>query len=107
MVHYADKLKVVEVNEIAYFMAIEKGVFMVTNDNHRYSIDYTLEKLEEILNPIKFFRVNRKFLVSFTAIKSMYTYSKSRVKLELIPNPETDVIVSSERSAEFKQWLNK
>jgi len=107
IVQYADKLKAIEVEDIAYFIALEKGVFLVSLDNHRYDIDYTLEKLEGILDPMHFYRANRKFLVSFSSIKSMFTYSKSRVKLELTPNPETDVIVSSDRSAGFKEWLNQ
>jgi DNA-binding LytR/AlgR family response regulator len=107
IVQYADKLKAIEVEDIAYFTALEKGVFLVSLDNHRYAIDYTLEKLEGILDPMHFYRANRKFLVSFSSIKSMFTYSKSRVKLELTPNPETEVIVSSDRSAGFKEWLNQ
>ncbi|NOU19964.1 MAG: response regulator transcription factor [Bacteroidales bacterium] len=107
VVQFADKLKSVEVNTIAYFFALEKSVFLVTEDGHRYAIDYTLEKLDEVLNPKIFYRINRKFIVNFSAIKGMFTYSKSRVKIELLPNPETEVIVSSERASGFKEWLNQ
>jgi DNA-binding LytR/AlgR family response regulator len=107
VVQFADKLKSVEVNTIAYFFALEKSVFLVTEDGHRYAIDYTLEKLDEVLNPKVFYRINRKFIVNFSAIKGMFTYSKSRVKIELLPNPETEVIVSSERASGFKEWLNQ
>ncbi len=107
IVQYADKLKSIRVDDVAYFMALEKGVFLVTHDNHRYAVDFTLEKLEEILNPTVFKRANRKFMVSFSSIKSMFTYSKSRVKLELQPKPDVDVIVSSDRSSGFKEWLNQ
>lgn len=107
VVQFADKLKSIDVSTISYFTALEKSVYLVTDDNHRYAIDYTLEKLEEVLNPKIFYRINRKFLVNITAIKGMYTYSKSRVKIELKPDPETEVIVSSERSSGFKDWLNQ
>ncbi|NVO11869.1 MAG: response regulator transcription factor [Bacteroidales bacterium] len=107
VVQFADKLKSIEVNAIAYFIALEKSVFLVTEDGHRYAIDYTLEKLDEVLNPKIFYRINRKFIVNFSAIKGMFTYSKSRVKIELLPNPETEVIVSSERTSGFKEWLNQ
>ena len=107
VVQFADKLKSIEVNAIAYFIALEKSVFLVTEDGHRYAIDYTLEKLDELLNPKVFYRINRKFIVNFAAIKGMFTYSKSRVKIELLPNPETEVIVSSERASGFKEWLNQ
>lgn len=107
VVQFADKLKSIDVSSIAYFTALEKSVYLITDDNHRYAIDYTLEKLEEVLNPKVFYRINRKFIVNISAIKGMYTYSKSRVKIELRPDPETDVIVSSERSSGFKDWLNQ
>ena len=107
VVQFADKLKSIEVGSIAYFIAMEKSVFLVTDDGHRYAIDYTLERLDEVLNPKIFYRINRKFIVNFSAIKGMFTYSKSRVKIELYPNPETEVIVSSERAAGFKEWLNQ
>jgi DNA-binding LytR/AlgR family response regulator len=107
VVQFADKLKSIEVGSIAYFIAMEKSVFMVTDDGHRYAVDYTLERLEDVLNPKIFYRINRKFIVSFSAIKGMFSYSKSRVKIELYPNPETEVIVSSERASGFKEWLNQ
>lgn len=107
VVQFADKLKAIEIDSVAYFMALDKSVFLVSADNHRYAIDYTMEKLEGVLNPKSFFRVNRKFIVNFASIKNMYFYSKSRVKLELNPNVDTDVIVSSERSSDFKEWLNQ
>jgi len=107
VVQFADKLKAIEIDSVAYFIAMEKSVFLVSVDNHRYAIDYTMEKLETVLNPKSFFRVNRKFIVSFKAIKNMYFYSKSRVKLELNPAVDSEVIVSTERSSDFKEWLNQ
>ena len=107
IVQFADKLKSIEVNSIAYFVAMEKAVFLISSDGHRYAIDYTIERLDEILNPKIFYRVNRKFIVNFTSIKGMYSYSKSRVKIDLFPTPETEVIVSSERASGFKEWLNQ
>lgn len=107
VVQFADKLKAIEIDSVAYFIAMEKSVFLVSTDNHRYAVDYTMEKLETVLNPKSFFRVNRKFIVSFKAIKNMYFYSKSRVKLELNPPVDSEVIVSTERSSDFKEWLNQ
>lgn len=107
VVQFADKLKAIEVDSVAYFMAMDKSVFLISSDNHRYAIDYTMEKLESVLDSKRFFRVNRKFIVSFAAIKNMYFYSKSRVKIELSPAVDSEVIVSSERSTDFKEWLNQ
>jgi DNA-binding LytR/AlgR family response regulator len=107
IVKYADKLKSLDVNDIAYFYSKEKSVFLVTPKGVGYAIDYTLEKLESVLDPVRFFRVNRKFIISFNSISTMCSYSKSRVKLELTPRADVDVVVGSEKAPAFKEWLNR
>ncbi len=102
------KIRMVEVNEVAYFFVMDKGVYLRTKQGSTFNVDYTLEKLEEMLNPSSFFRINRKYLINVGAISNMVTYSRGRVKLELNPSAddEFDAIVSIDRSAEFKKWLN-
>ena len=103
------RIKMVEIKEIAYFYVMDKGVYLRTLQGNNYNIDFTLDKLEEMLNPDIFFRINRKYLINITSIANMVAYSRSRVKLELMPKPddEFDTIVSIDRAAEFKKWLNQ
>ncbi len=103
------KIKMVEVSDIAYFFVMDKGVYFRTSQGSTYNIDFTLDKLEAMLNPASFFRINRKYLINITSIANMVAYSRGRVKLELKPNAddEFDTIVSIDRSAEFKKWLNR
>ena len=54
-----------------------------------------------------FYRVNRQTIVSYQAIQKIALWSKSRVKLELSPALENDVIVSVDNSGGFKKWLNR
>jgi DNA-binding LytR/AlgR family response regulator len=107
MVNFGEKIKAIDTQDIAYFMILEKNTFLVTLSNDSYGIGYSLEQLEEMLDPAVFYRVNRKFIVSFPCIKNMWSYSRSRVKLQLEPLPPDDVIVSTDRSPGFKQWLDK
>lgn len=102
-----DKIKSVQIEEVAYFFGQQKYVFLITRDNRKYIIDYTLGKLEEKLDPDRFFRINRQFIISFEAITNMFTYSKSRIKVELEPEPELEAIVSIDKSKKFKDWLNR
>ena len=103
------KLKKVDVNEIAYFFAMEKNVFLVTFENNTYPINYTLDKLSEIINPDAYFRINRKLIVNINSIKKMIPYSRSRIKLILEPDTKKDIefLVSVERSSDFKKWMDK
>lgn len=102
-----EKIISVKVEEIAYFVGHQRYVFLVNFKNEQYLVDFTLEKLEELLNPNDFFRINRQFIVNFNAIKNMYAYLRGRIKLELNPPSKEDTVVSIERAAAFKQWLNR
>jgi two-component system, LytTR family, response regulator LytT len=108
LIQIGEKIRKVELSEIAYFFVLEKAVFLRTFQGQSYPVDYTLDKLECLINPEKFFRINRKYIVSIDSISNMVAYSRSRVKLELKPkaDEEFDTIVSIERSSDFKKWLN-
>jgi len=102
-----DKIKSIKIQDVAYFFGQKKYVFLITHDNRRHIIDYTLGKLEELLDPDYFFRINRQFIISFDAIQHMYPYSKSRIKIDLNPQADIEVIVSIDKSRLFKDWLNR
>jgi two-component system, LytTR family, response regulator LytT len=109
LVQYGQKIKKVETEEIAYFYAMSKNVFITTFAGQTYPIEYTLDKLEDLINKDDFFRINRKMIISYRAIKNMIPYSRSRIKIDLHPpvSKELDPLVSIERSSEFKKWMDK
>lgn len=107
IVMVGEKIKSVRIEDIAYFFGQKKYVFLVTKDNRNYIVDYTLGKLEELLNPKDFFRINRQFIIKYDAIQNMYAYSKSRIRIELDPPAELEAIVSIDKSRVFKEWLNQ
>lgn len=106
LIQIGDKIKKIEVSEIAYFYVLDKGVYFRTFQGNSYAVDFTLDKLETMLNPAQFFRINRKYMVNMDAIVNMIAYSRARVKLELKPVADDETIVSIERSSDFKKWLN-
>jgi DNA-binding LytR/AlgR family response regulator len=108
LIQVGEKIKKIDVTEIAYFCVLNKGVYLHTFQGNSYAIEYTLDGLETLLNPSAFFRINRKYLVNLDSIASMVAYSRGRVKIELKPKAdhELDTIVSIDRSANFKKWLN-
>jgi DNA-binding LytR/AlgR family response regulator len=108
LIQIGEKIKKVEIPEVAYFYVLDKGVYMKTFQGNSYPVEYTLDRLAETTDPEKFFRINRKFVVNMDAISNMVAYSRGRIKLELKPrtDDEFDTIVSIDRSADFKKWLN-
>ena len=107
MIQVGSRIKSVPVAEIAYFFFVEKSVFICTSGNKHLPVDHSLEKLEEMLDPDKFFRINRRMLVSIDAISQIYSLSKSRIKLELQPAFDEEVLVSFNKTPAFRNWLNK
>jgi two-component system response regulator LytT len=105
VIRYGQHIKTVEVADIAYFFTQDKVTFLNTFENKKLPVDNTLDELEDVLDPAQFFRINRQFIINVKAIGSMYSYSKSRVKIELNPASDIETIVSTERSASFKNWL--
>lgn len=108
IIQIGEKIRKVEVSEIAYFYVLEKAIYLRIFQGNSYPMEFTLDKLETMLDPALFFRINRKYIVNIESIHSMMAYSRGRVKLDLKPKPddEYDTIVSIDRSSDFKKWLN-
>ncbi|MCC3156483.1 LytTR family DNA-binding domain-containing protein [Hymenobacter sp. 15J16-1T3B] len=98
--------KVVPVADIAYFLAEDAVVFLITREKKRYIVNFTLDQLEEQLDPQLFFRANRQFLVHIGAVSEVRPYLKGRLYLLLNPPAPEDLFISSTRAATFKQWLD-
>jgi two-component system LytT family response regulator len=105
LIKMGQAIKLIELENVAYFYSRDKISFAVLPGNKRYPLDQSLDQLEQMVDPVHFFRINRQFMVKMEAIDEMIAYSKSRVKLKLNPPTEEDAIVSKERSPDFKKWL--
>jgi DNA-binding LytR/AlgR family response regulator len=102
-----EHLKTVEVKDILYIMSQEKATICVTNDGRSHILDFTLDQLQELVNPEVFYRINRKYLVRSNSIEDIVSHSNSRLKLILKSSKDSEIIVARERVAEFKSWLDR
>lgn len=107
VIKVGEHLKTVEVDAIRYFYSQEKATFCVTDENRNFILDYTLEQLEEMIDPSRFYRINRKYMVSSPAIQDIISYTNSRLRLVLKGSQDKDIIVARERVQEFKSWLDR
>lgn len=105
LVKLGRKLFPVNVSEIAYFMAKDKLVWLVTNKQKKYTINFTLTDLEDMLSPKIFFRINRQYIAHINAIKELEPYFKGQVVVKIIPPVDEDIIVSRDKTPELKEWL--
>ncbi len=108
LIRIGEKFRSILVSEISHFSICERNVFLTDNQGRDFGIDYSLEQLESILNPRKFFRINRECIVNINSIATMYNYSSSRLKLTLKSEENKgEFIVSRDRVAEFKKWIDR
>ncbi len=107
LVYAGENLISVKTTEIGYFYSIEKSTFLATSGGRSYALEFSLDKLEESLDPNEFFRINRQYLISFSSIKKISILSKSRIKLTIEPLPKEEILVSSARTHEFREWLDR
>ena len=109
IVKFGDHIQFKSADEVAYIFADGKTVYMVcSGSQRRYVIDHTLDELEQhLIDPERFFRINRKFIVRIDSIRDVRSYPNSRLKLYVDPPCDQDMIVSREKVSEFKLWLNQ
>jgi DNA-binding LytR/AlgR family response regulator len=105
VIRYGEHIKTIETKDAAYFYTEARANFLVTTDTKRYVVDFNLDQLESMLDPAKFFRINRQFIISLQSIEEMTAWTKARVRIKLKPATKIETIVSTERSPEFKKWL--
>jgi two-component system LytT family response regulator len=95
----------VNVGDIAFFYTEYKIVFLQTKGSDKYILDRTLNELESELDPVKFFRINRKIIVNLDCIKKYKTYSNGKLLVEFTPRFKETVTVSREKAAAFRKWM--
>lgn len=107
LVKIGDKFRSVKSEDIAWFMFDEGVTFAFTFENTRFPVNYSIDQLSVVLDSDNFFQINRKYVLNFESIRNIHSYFNSRLKLEVAPQPNEDLIVSRERVKDFKGWLDR
>ena len=94
-----------EVDQVAYFVSRHELTTLVAHDGRRFVLDYPLEQLERLLDPRQFFRANRQLLLHLRAVRRLHPYFNGKLKLDLHPETADEMLVSREKAAAFKAWL--
>ena len=97
----------ISVDEIQCFLIQERSVFLRSNNGKKYDLDHSLDQLQKMVDPAKFFRINRNYLIHIDSIQDIYSYSSNRLGVKLKMLDHLDMIVSREKVADFKKWLDR
>ncbi len=97
----------IPVEKICVFFVEERCTFLKTREGKNYDLDQSLEQIQKMIDPVKFFRINRNYLVNIDYIIEIIGYSSSRLKLKLENCSNENLIVSRDKVSEFKNWMDR
>lgn len=106
MVKLGEHIRSFTTDEISFFFADGRDVYLITTQQRKFIIDYTLEGLDEILDPKMFYRINRSYILNISSIQDVIVYSNSRLKITPHVKWEKEIIVSRDKVNDFKQWFD-
>jgi DNA-binding LytR/AlgR family response regulator len=92
--------------DVAYFYSEFKLIFLVDFQGQKHLTDIkTLTILEEELDPLIFYRANRKFIININSIKKFKPLDRVKLSVELIVKVPEEIIISQENASYFKNWI--
>ncbi len=107
LIRSGQQLTYIRTSAARYFYSDDGLTFARTDNGKRHTLDFSLDQLEEMLDPQRFFRLNRKVIAQVDSIHRISNYFNGRLILDLSPDPGFDVIVSRDRVQGFKEWLDR
>lgn len=107
VIRIGSQIKLIGLDQVTCVYRENRGVYVRVLDERDYLLDETsLEGVEGLLDPQRFYRVNRKQIIALEYIKQIMQLSNARLKVVMRSFSE-EVVVSRERVADFKTWLSK
>ena len=107
LVYHQDKLIPLAVDDISWFYKSNQVTYACTISKKKYVIDDALDKIQNEVSSVNFYRANRQFIVSKNAIENIAIYFNGRLIVNILPKPDEKIIVSKAKATDFKKWLSK
>jgi two-component system, LytTR family, response regulator LytT len=106
LVNYKNKIIPVKISEVAFFTIEHKTTTLTTLQNGQFSINHTLDEMEEICGTA-FFRANRQFLINKTAVKEVLHYGLRKLFVQLSVDTREEVVINKVKTTVFLNWLKE
>ena len=105
--HRADEFLIIPVSDVSHITIRDGVVRLCTRQGKYFTLNLTLEEVEAQLDPQRFMRVNRQFIVSATAVQKLSTYFLGKMRIHMTATPDEEIIVSKDKVATVKRWLDR
>ena len=106
LVYKLNKYLSIPTEKIAFFYIRYDSASIVCFDKQEYQVNYSLDQLQELLPDQHFFRANRQYLVSFSAVKEVEHYFSRKLIVTLVIPVGDKLIISREKATAFLRWLD-
>ena len=107
LIKVGDEIKSIPTANARAFFSLAKATYLFTDAGRRYVLDYSMDQVEEQLDPTEWFRINRKYIIRFQSWSNIYAWTNSRMKLVLPGIDDQEIIVARDRVPAFKEWLDR
>ncbi|NML56833.1 response regulator transcription factor [Chryseobacterium sp. RJ-7-14] len=107
LIHYRGRLIPVEAAKINWFRTANEMVYAHVTNGMQYIVEFTLEQLENDLDPALFFRANRQFIINKNAVDAVEYFFNGRLLVKIHPLPPEQVVVSKAKAMHFRKWLDQ
>ena len=104
--HRADEYLIVPVDDVSHITIRDGVVRLCTLQGKTHQLSMTLEEAESQLDPQRFMRVNRQFIINAAAVAKLSTYFLGKMRIHVTAFPDAEIIVSKDKVATVKRWLD-
>lgn len=101
-----NKYSTIKTHDIACFYIRDEITTLVTVNSEEYAISQSLEELYKVLNPKQFFRINRQYLISYSAVKEVEHYFARKLLVKLNISTAEQLIIGKDKATLFLNWLD-
>lgn len=104
-VHLGRNVILIPADEVVCFVK-EELIYLINSEGKKYITDYrSLDEVEELLDPSKFYRANRQHIIAMPYIASMHTDETSKIHIKMKLSACDDILISKEKAASFRRWV--
>jgi two-component system, LytTR family, response regulator LytT len=100
-----NKYITVRTENISYFYVKYDAAILVSFDGQEYSLNYSLDHIQNLLTQKQFFRLNRQYLINFQAVKEVEYYFARKLLVNLTVHVDDKLLVPREKVSAFLEWL--
>ena len=104
--HRSDEYLIIPVSEVSHITIRDGVVRLCTLQGKYHTLNMTLEEVESQLDPQRFMRVNRQYIISAIAVQKLSTYFLGKMRIHMTAAPNEEIIVSKDKVATVKRWLD-